>query len=145
MVRIWSPLILWSLVCCHIKILSTNIQIYYEPFLAAAFLSTFCYLWHIWNCLRNVKVQTVLSCGHYHVSHHTGWPDSTRTSQHQGPPQCGRVSPGSWSQSWPTGQGGDRKRQCCAFKPMLCQWHFMPPVKLGILNILPFWLYVECS
>ena len=58
-----------------------------------------------WVHFTNIKVQTVLSCGQCHLSNHTGWSDSTRTSLHQGPPQCGRVPPGSWGQSWPTGQG----------------------------------------
>ena len=40
-----------------------------NPFLAAAFLSTFCYLCHIWNCINcpeNIKVQTAAKSARVH-------------------------------------------------------------------------------
>ena len=53
-----------------------------------------------------------ISSGYTHPFYHTGWLDSTTTSQQWGPSKGGWASPGSWGQTRPSGQGEDRMGQC---------------------------------
>ena len=53
-----------------------------------------------------------ISCGYFHPLYHTGWLDSTRTSQHQRPSEGSWASPGSWGQPRPSEQGENRTYAC---------------------------------
>ena len=68
-----------------------------------------------------------ISCGYTHPFYHTGWLDSTTTSQQWGPSEGGWASPGSWGQTRPSEQGEDRMGQCIQLR--IGRWYIKHNVK----------------